>query len=61
MHYPESDEYGGVYVWESTQALQRWRETNLAETLAETYRVTDGPHAEIADVMLALRDGPNPL
>jgi heme-degrading monooxygenase HmoA len=61
VHYSASNEYGGVYVWESEQALQRWRETNLAETLAETYRVTDGPRAEIADVMLILHDGSNPL
>jgi heme-degrading monooxygenase HmoA len=61
VHYPETDEYGGVYVWESEQALQSWRDTNLAETLAETYRVTDGPDAQIADVMLVLRDGRSPL
>ncbi len=36
VHYPEADQYGGVYIWESAAALQQWRETNLAGTLTET-------------------------
>ncbi len=54
VHYPETDEYGGVYVWESTDALQQWKETNLSGTLAETYQVKDEPRREIVDVMLVL-------
>ena len=54
VSYPETDEYGGVYVWESEESLQAWRDTNLAGTLAETYQVTDGPTSEVAEVMLVL-------
>jgi len=54
VHYPETGEYGGVYIWASAEALQRWRASNLAGTLAETYRITEGPTSEIADVMLVL-------
>lgn len=54
VHYSETDEYGGVYIWESEDALQKWRDTNLAETLAETYLVTDGPTSEVAELMLVL-------
>jgi heme-degrading monooxygenase HmoA len=54
VHYPETDEYGGVYVWESQEALDRWRNSNLSGTLPETYQVTHGPTSEVADVMLVL-------
>jgi len=61
VRYPDTDEYGGVYIWESPEALQNWRDTNLSGTLAETYEVTHGPDAEIADVMLVLHEDKNPL
>lgn len=61
VHYSETDEYGGVYIWESEEALQRWRDTNLAGTLAETYQVTDGPTSEVAAVMLVLHGDREPL
>jgi heme-degrading monooxygenase HmoA len=61
VHYSETDEYGGVYIWESEEALQKWRDTNLAGTLAETYQVTEGPTSELADVMLVLHGDKNPL
>lgn len=59
--YSETNEYGGVYIWESEEALQKWRDTNLAGTLAETYQVTDGPTSEVAEVMLILHSEKNPL
>ena len=61
VHYPDAEEYGGVYLWESEEALQNWRDTNLAGSLAETYQVKDGPHSEIADVMLVLHGDRSPL
>lgn len=61
VHYSEADEYGGVYIWESEEALQQWRDTNLAGTLAETYQVTEGPTSEVAEVMLVLHGNKNPL
>ncbi|MGH3479738.1 MAG: hypothetical protein ACRDQD_23235 [Nocardioidaceae bacterium] len=61
VHYSETDEYGGVYVWESAEALQNWRDTNLAGTLAETYQVTKDPTSEVAEVMLVLHGNKNPL
>jgi heme-degrading monooxygenase HmoA len=32
VHYSETNEYGGVYIWESEEALQKWRDTNLRDT-----------------------------
>jgi heme-degrading monooxygenase HmoA len=54
VHYLETDEYGGVYVWDSEASLQAWRETNLSGTLASTYQVKDEPHREVLDVMVVL-------
>ena len=54
VHYPETDEYGGVYVWDSEDSLQAWRETYPLSTLAGTYQVKDGPHREVLDVMVVL-------
>ena len=33
VHYTETDEYGGVYVWDSDDSLQKWPKTNLSGTL----------------------------
>ncbi len=54
VHFPESDEHGGIYVWESPQALEAWRRTNLAGTLEATYEVVEPPTVELAEVMLVL-------
>jgi hypothetical protein len=61
VHYPETDEYGGVYVWDSEDALETWRETNLSGTLAGTYQIKDEPHSELLDVMVVLHADRRPL
>jgi hypothetical protein len=61
VRYPESGQFGGVYVWESREAMQRWRDGQLAGTIAETYQVTDGPTSEDAEVMLVLHGERDPL
>jgi heme-degrading monooxygenase HmoA len=54
VHFPATDEHGGVYVWDSPESLERWRESGLAGSLAETYQVEEPPEVELADVMLVL-------
>ena len=61
VHCPETDEYGGVYVWDSEESLQTWRETNLSSTLAGTYQVKNEPHRELLDVMVVLHADRCPL
>lgn len=61
VHYMESDEYRAMYLRESFAALQKWRDTELAGTLTETYEVTEGPASEIAVVMLVLHGQKDPL
>lgn len=54
IHSPATDEYGGVYVWDTEDSLQAWRETYPLSTLAGTYQVKDEPHRELLDVMVVL-------
>ena len=54
VHYPETDEYGGVYVWDSEDALQAWRKIYPLSTLTGTYQVKGEPHREVLDVMVVL-------
>jgi heme-degrading monooxygenase HmoA len=55
LHFASTGEHGGVHVWDSAESLEQWRETTLADTLAETYQVVEPPDVELADVMLVLR------
>jgi heme-degrading monooxygenase HmoA len=50
----DEGEYGGVYVWNSKESLNAWRNTNLSSTVAATYEVEGEPSRQLAEVMLAL-------
>lgn len=54
VEYPETGEYGGIYVWESEASLQAWNSGDLSGTLAKTYEVVGEASRETADVMLVL-------
>lgn len=54
VRYDATDEYGGIYVWDSQESLDAWRAGGLAGTLAETYQVVGEPTRELAEVMLVL-------
>ncbi len=56
VHFGESGEHGGIYVWDSPESLASWREGQLAGTLERTYEVLQPPTVETADVMLVLHD-----
>ena len=49
-------EYGGIYVWESKDALNEFRQSELAATIAKAYKVTEPPRIEIVDIMFQLRE-----
>ncbi len=55
VRFAETDEYGGIYVWDSVESLDAWKAGNLSGTLAETYHVEGEPSRELAEVMLVLR------
>lgn len=51
----ESGEYGGVYIWESRDALQAFQESNLKASMMAAYQLTEPPQVEVLDVGTTLR------
>lgn len=50
----DEGEYGGVYMWDSNESLNAWRNTNLSGTVAETYQIEGTASRQLAEVMLVL-------
>ena len=52
----EKGTYAGVYVWDSVESLQAFRESDLAKSIPEAYELREAPHVELMDIMFQLRD-----
>src|SRR5210317_648654 len=48
-------EFGGVYIWDSMESLNKYKESELAATIAKAYKTIGPPSTEIIDIMFALR------
>lgn len=48
--------YGGIYVWESKEAMDAFRNSELAATIAIAYKASLPPTSETLDVLFQLRD-----
>jgi heme-degrading monooxygenase HmoA len=55
LRYPETGEHGAVYVWESQAALAAFRESDLARSIGDAYRVQGEKRVEPAEVVMVLR------
>ena len=51
----ETGEYGGIYVWEDEDSMREFRESDLAATIPEAYRVEGDPRVEVFEVVSVLR------
>lgn len=51
-----SGEYLGVYVWESKEALERYRDSELAASIPQAYGITEPPQIEILEVAFQLHN-----
>ena len=49
-------EYAGVYVWDSRESLEAYRDSELAGSIAKAYRVAEPPVVEVHEVLFPLRD-----
>ncbi len=54
LRFGETGEWGAVYVWESEEALARFRESELAQSIASAYEVEGEARSELADVALVV-------
>jgi heme-degrading monooxygenase HmoA len=50
-----SGEHGAVYVWESEEALEAFRASELGRSIGGAYQVEGQPQTELADVTLHVR------
>ena len=47
--------FAGVYIWDSMESLQSYRESELAASIPEAYKLLEAPDIEILDIMFQLR------
>jgi heme-degrading monooxygenase HmoA len=47
--------YGGIYVWDSVESLQTYRDSDLAKSIPQAYAVMGTPEIEVLDVLFQLR------
>lgn len=52
----ESGEYGGLYLWESPEALADYRDSELRASIGAAYEVEGEPRVEVYRVVKPLRD-----
>ena len=55
VHDRETGEIGGMYVWESDEAMNAFLASELRATIAEAYKVEGVPRVEIYDILEVLR------
>lgn len=55
VHEPETGEYAGIYIWESEEALDEFRNSDLARSIPAAYEVAGAPRVEILEVLFPLR------
>lgn len=51
------DHYGGFYIWESLEAMQAFRQSELAKTIPSSYKVIGAPDIDIHEMLFPLREG----
>lgn len=51
----ETGEVSGIYLWDSLESLQEFRQSELARTIPEAYRVEGQPRVETYDLLVTLR------
>ena len=48
--------YAGIYIWDSPDSMKKYRESDLAASIPQAYRVLGPPEIEVFEVALVLRD-----
>lgn len=49
-------EFAGVYLWDSPESASRFRESDLAKSIAAAYEVLEPPVIETGEVVFPLRE-----
>jgi heme-degrading monooxygenase HmoA len=48
--------YGGFYIWESAEALAKYRQSELAKSIPAAYRIVGAPEVSVYEMLFPLRD-----
>lgn len=49
-------EFAGVYLWDPQESLAAFRDSDLARSIPEAYRVAEPPAVEVGEVLFPLRE-----
>jgi heme-degrading monooxygenase HmoA len=49
------NQYGGFYIWESPEALAKFRDSDLAKSIPAAYKIVGAPDVSVYEVMFPLR------
>lgn len=52
---PATGEFTGIYCWESKEALEEFRQSELAKSIPEAYQAQGEPRIEMFEVVHLLR------
>jgi quinol monooxygenase YgiN len=53
----QTGEVGGLYLWDSPEALDEYRKSELRASIAAAYNTTGAPDIQVLDVLMVLREG----
>jgi heme-degrading monooxygenase HmoA len=55
LRFKATGEHGAIYVWDDEAAMARFRQSELARTIPEAYKVQGTPDVDVAEVVYTLR------
>lgn len=50
------NQYGGIYIWDSKESLNNFKESQLAKSIPEAYEIIESPDIELMNIMFKLRE-----
>ena len=56
LHEPATNEYAGLYLWESSEDFQVYRDSELRATIASAYQTEGEPRIEVFNILKPLRE-----
>lgn len=55
LRFRETREHGAVYLWESEDAMNEFRKSDLYSSIPTAYQVQGKPNTQMADLVMTLR------
>ena len=52
----EDGQYAGIYVWDSKESMQAFRQSDLAASIPGAYEILEPPTVETLEMLFKLRD-----